>query len=80
MKWRQACCLRGECVLADALLEMAASEGSAEDVLVSLKSLFPDARGSQSRNMPFRLLVKELFPKRDLHEVCHFPPFAEVFA
>ena len=54
---------------AGALLEMAASQGSAEDVLEALDELFPNARSTHFKDLSFRQLAKELFPKRDLHQV-----------
>lgn len=63
---------------ADALLEMAASQGSAEDIREALDELFPNARSSQFKDIAFRHLVKELFPQRDLHQVISLDSLSQI--
>lgn len=56
-------------LLAGALLTMAAAQKSAKAVGRMLDRAFPNARGSRTKNLPFRMLVAELFPSRGLNQV-----------
>ena len=57
---------------ADSIVEAARAAASQEELQGVLDEVFPNARGSQAKNMPFRILLNTIFPEVGLNQVQPF--------